>query len=303
MKKTLNSIVIEILKETGKFLTAREISEIIVEREPEFCNNKMKNTTKKTTNALVSQLIAEIGSHYPQMQKYNVSRTADRPKKLFFNNPNGNNDFELGYSKVKSTVHNKQKEHELYPKLAQYCKSIGIDTLRIDEKKSNKTGGENYNIWLHADVVGFKDISDNYNQATKECLIEYSSERSFLYSFEVKEGIIKNCDLRKYFFQTVSNSSWANYSYLVAEGIEEKAKEELQLLCASFNIGFIQLNQEEPEESDIVIQAPKTDIDWNMINRIANENSDFRKYLNNIQQTYKIQKHPNLKLSQPEWDL
>lgn len=304
MKKTLNKIVVDILKNNiGKSLTARELAEIIVEKEHEFCQNKMKNTTKKTEKELIRQLAAEIGAHYPQMEKYNISRTADRPRKLFYSNNIFENVDEIVETQSKKITHNQQKEHELYPKLKEYCKSIGISTLRINEKKSNKTGGENYNIWLHADVVGFKDISDNYNQATKECLIEYSCERSFLYSFEVKEGIIKNCDLRKYFFQTVSNSSWANYSYLVAEGIEEKAKEELQLLCASFNIGFIQLNKEEPEESDIVIQAPKTDIDWNMINRISNENSDFRKYLNNIQQIYKIQKHPNLKLSQPEWDI
>ena len=134
-----------------------------------------------------------------------------------------------------------------------------------------------------------------------DIIIEYSCERSFLYSFEVKEGIIKNCDLRKYFFQTVSNSSWANYSYLVAEGIEEKAKEELQLLCASFNIGFIQLNKEEPEESDIVIQAPKTDIDWNMINRISDENPDFRQYLKNISLTYK--RHSNPDIQPAKWDI
>ena len=107
---------------------------------------------------------------------------------------------------------------------------------------------------------------------TKECLIEYADERSYLYSFEVKAGTIETSDLRKYFFQTVSNSFWANYSYLVAEDVNDKAFEELQLLCSSFNIGYIQLNIDEPQESQIVIKAPKTSLDWNMINRIANEN-------------------------------
>ncbi len=301
MKKTLSDIVVEILHQTGKSLTAREISEIIINKEPEYCNNKMKNTSKKNTESLISQLIAEIGSKYPQLQKCNVSRTADRPKKLFYNSPINECNIENKNYQKKVSNHNNQKEHELYPKLAEYCKSIGINTLRIDERKSSKNGGENYNIWLHADVVGFKDLSDNYNQATKECLIEYSCERSFLYSFEVKEGIIKNCDLRKYFFQTVSNSSWANYSYMVAEGIEEKAKEELQLLCASFNIGFIQLNKDDPTESDIVIQAPKTDVDWNMINRISDENPDFKQYLKNISLTYK--RHSNPDIQPAKWDI
>ena len=102
-----------------------------------------------------------------------------------------------------------------------------------------------------------------------------------MYSFEVKKGRITTSDLREYFFQTVSNSSWANYSYLVAEEIEDKAKEELQLLCASFNIGFIQLNSENPSESEIVIQAPKTNLDWDMMDRIS-VNPDFKQFLYNI---------------------
>ena len=63
-----------------------------------------------------------------------------------------------------------------------------------------------------------------------------------MYSFEVKDGIIKSHELREYFFQTVSNSSWANYSYLVAEGLGgDLVEKELQLLCASFKIGLINL--------------------------------------------------------------
>lgn len=300
MKKTLNSIVIEILKETGKSLTAREISEIIVEKEPEFCNNKMANTTKKTTDALISQLIAEIGSHYPQMQKFNISRTADRPKKLFFNAPNNNSDCETKNSKVESIIHNQQKEHELYPKLAEYCNSIGIKTLRIDERKSPKINGQNHNKWLHADVVGFKDLSNKYSSETKDSFNAYSNEKSVLYSFEVKKGRITDSVLREYFFQTVSNSSWANYSYLVAEEIEENAKEELQLLCASFNIGFIQLNKDEPTESDIVIHAPKTDLDWDMMDRIS-INPDFKQYLYNISKMFG--KHSKEEYEKIKWDV
>lgn len=107
--------------------------------------------------------------------------------------------------------------------------------------------------------------------------------------------------MREYFFQTVSNSSWANYSYLVAEDVNDKAMDELQLLCSSFNIGYIQLNKEEPKESQIVIKAPKTTLDWNMINRIANENKDFQKYLDNITLVY--QGHSNDKTQKPNWDI
>lgn len=297
MKQSLSQIVISLLKNhKQQFLTAREIAEQIVKNEKDFCNTKMKRTKTKTKEDMIAQLRAEIGSNYAKgtMKQY-VSRTADRPRKYYYDDKNEIKQItETAQRKIK------QEEHKLYPKLAAFCNSKGIRTLRIDEKTSQKNGGENHNIWLHADVVGYQDLLENKNPATKECLMHYSSEKSYLYSFEVKHEIITTSNIRKFFFQTVSNSSWANFSYLVGLRVDEKAKEELQLLCSSFKIGFIQLNEEEPSESDIVIQAPKTELDWNMIDRIAAENPDFRKYLKNISLSYK--KHSNKDIQTPEWD-
>ena len=177
-----------------------------------------------------------------------------------------------------------------------------MQTLRIDEKKSNKKGGKKHNIWLHADIVGFKDLSLKYDDETRNCFVSCSDEKFALYSFEVKDGVIESSKLREYFFQTVSNSSWANYSYIVAEGIEDSAKEELQLLCASFKIGYIQLDKDNPVEgSDIVIKAPKTDLDWDMINRISIENPDFRQYLYNIPRMFG--KHSSDEYKKIKWDI
>jgi len=296
MKKNLNEIIAKHLKgNTNEYLTAREIAELIFNLNKDYYEDKINRTRLNTPADFLAQVSAEIGSRTPALEKYNVYSTADRPRRYYYDDSKN-----LGQS-CEEVKKNKQEEKKLYPKLAQYCKKLGIETLRIDEKTSNKNGGENHNIWLHADVVGYKDLAKNFNEDAKDCLVQYSSERSYLFSFEVKPGIIKSCNLRKFFFQTVSNSSWANYSYLVAEGIEDKAKAELQLLCSSFNIGFIQINQNKPEDSDIVIQAAKTELDWNMINRIAEENPDFRKYLKNISLSYKRHKNPDIKA--PQWDI
>lgn len=168
------------------------------------------------------------------------------------------------------------------------------------KKKSSKNKGANYNEWLHPDIVGFKDLIVDYTKEVKECLVQCAGERSCLYAFEVKDAIIQTGNLRKFFFQTVSNSSWANYSYLVATGVEEKAETELQLLCTSFKIGFIQLNKEYPEDSQIRIQAPKTEVDWDMINRITKENTDFQQYIKNILLAHLGHTSPNIK--KPLWD-
>lgn len=294
----INEVVNFLRKNENQLYTAREIVENIVENFPNACNEKMKNSKGnylKTKNDCIQQWVAEISAHKDSWQKKGILMTAGRPRKYYFANN------EQTAESCLKTKKNNQPEKELYPILAKFCDSINIKTLRIDEKESKKDKGKNYNKWLHADVVGFKDLISDFNKQTKECLIEYADERSYLYSFEVKDGTIETWNLREYFFQTVSNSSWANYSYLVAEDVNDKAMDELQLLCSSFNIGYIQLNREEPKESQIVIKAPKTSLDWNMINRIANENKDFQKYLDNITLVY--QGHSNDKTQKPSWDI
>lgn len=294
-----NEVIILLKSNPNRYFTAREITEYIAEKFPKACEEKMKNSKGgylKTKNDCINQWIAEIGAYKDTWIKKGISMTAGRPRKYYVTN----NETTLEVN-VKNTKKNNQQEKDLYPILAQFCNSINIKTLRIDEKESKKDKGKNYNKWLHADVVGFKDLIGDFNKQTKECLIEYADERSYLYSFEVKDGTIETWNLREYFFQTVSNSSWANYSYLVAEDVNDKAMDELQLLCSSFNIGYIQLNRQEPHESQIIIKAPKTSLDWNMINRIANENKDFQKYLNNITLVY--QGHSNDKTQKPAWDI
>ena len=299
MKLNLPRVVEDFLKNNkNSYYTAREIAEWIWNNKNEECIAKIERTSLTSEQDLIKQIIAEIGRHNPTWGKHNIHMTSDRPHKYYYDDQLIQI---LNNEKEEVKKHNELKEHELYPKLAEFCDSLGIKTLRIDEKKSNKDKGKNYNKWLHADVVGFKDLTRNYTEETKECLIEHSVSRSYLYAFEVKDGSIKSYNLRESFFQTVSNSSWANYSYLVAENYDEDVKEELQLLCTSFNIGFIKLNKEDPKDSEIVIQATKTELDWDMINRISEVNLDFKKYLKNITLSYIG--HSKKYAATPEWDL
>lgn len=198
--------VITLLKENpNKYFTAREITEYIVEKFPKACEEKIKNSKGgyiKTKNDCIHQWVAEIGAYKDTWVKKGVSMTAGRPRKYYY--ANNEKSIECYESFVRK---NNQPEKELYPILAQFCDSINIKTLRIDEKESKKDKGKNYNKWLHADVVGFKDLISDFNKQTKECLIEYADEGSYLYSFEVKDGTIETWNLREYFFQTVSNSS------------------------------------------------------------------------------------------------
>lgn len=103
------------------------------------------------------------------------------------------------------------------------------------------------------------------------------AQRARLWSFEVKL-LVNRSNVREAWFQAVSNSSWANFGYLVAAEVEgSETMKELRLLAASHGIGLILLDAENPTESEIRIPVrERGDIDWDACNRLAQENLDFR---------------------------
>lgn len=90
------------------------------------------------------------------------------------------------------------------------------------------------------------------------------------------------------FFPAVSNSSWANFGYLVAGEISGSATlKELRMLSALHGIGFMRLDIENLSESQILIPAKERAlVDWDTINRLVEENTDFQDYIKNIKQFY-----------------
>jgi hypothetical protein len=95
-------------------------------------------------------------------------------------------------------------------------------------------------------------------------------------------------NVRECFFQAVSNSSWANFGYLVAAEIGgTDTLKELRMLFAAHGIGFIKLDVDNPADSQVLIPARERDeIDWDMANRLATENRDFLEYVKLVKQFY-----------------
>ena len=103
-------------------------------------------------------------------------------------------------------------------------------------------------------------------------------------SFEMKKNIDYS-NLRQYFFQAVSNSSWANEGYLVCLKIDEDPnfKNELQRLSNAFGIGIIKLNPESISESEIICNARYNEnIDWDTLERLSEDNPDFNKFISDL---------------------
>lgn len=68
--------------------------------------------------------------------------------------------------------------------------------------------------------------------------------------------------------------------------------DECKLLANQFGIGLIRLDTEDPtENSNIVIQAQRKNLNWQTIDRIYKENKDFKvfiKYVNNSIKTNEV---------------
>jgi hypothetical protein len=181
-------------------------------------------------------------------------------------------------------------ERELHPLMVWFANQhFGAHCRTIKHEISVKKGPK-HNEWLHPDIVAFSLMTHGWEPPVVNLAQASGSIAAKLYSFEMKIEIGFST-LREYFFQTVSNSSWAHEGYLVAVSIDEdqEFRDELARLSQGFGIGVIQLNLREPLDSEIILPARERDeIDWETVNRIAEVNEDFMKFITDVVNSVKI---------------
>lgn len=296
MALNLAKAVIGYLKERpGEKLTARQIAEWVFATFPDECQAKKQSSQYVSTDAeLVQQLVAEISSQRPRLQKRHpeLKTTEGRPRKYYYSEKSDSAEVAAVESAAATPAaeanHSKLGEHALYPMLSQYLwEEFGVYSKRIDEKRASNKRGPNGNRWLYPDMVGMEDLGADWHQEVRDCVNQYSDKRTKLWSFEVKL-LINRSNARECFFQAVSNSSWANFGYLVAAEIEgQDTLKELRMLFAAHGIGFIKLDVDNPADSQVLIPARERDeIEWDMANRLATENRDFLEYVKLVKQFY-----------------
>ncbi len=291
----LDKKIVEFLKQNAeKKYTAREIAEWIFKQYPKECAAKKERAKNITTDAeLIQQLVREIASQRARVQRNypQIKTTEEYPRKYYFTTQSDQAEIEEIETSIKSPkgLQNKTRlsEHDLYPILSSFLWNVyGIFPKRINEKRSSNIQGVNGNKWLYPDLVAMEDLTSNWNQKIKDCVKEYSDKKTKLWSFEVKL-LINRSNIREAFFQTVSNSSWANYGYLVASSLNSNAKKELQILSSLHGIGFILLNSANEAESQILIPArERNEIDWDTADRLIKENKDFKSFINEVTRFY-----------------
>ena len=301
--KTRVEMIIETLRENSeRTFTARELAELFISRYPAEMEEKQKNPRYKNYNDLVTQLAAEIGGSRTQEAKKKCPNitTQDKPRpRLYYwsekptvkNEPVIKATFEelktqtqtQSESKSDSNLIPNLSEHDLYPLLIKFlAEEMGLFCKRIDERKSRNTQGAGGNHWLHPDIVALETLDKNWSSVVRDCVRNSNDAFVRLWSFEVKKDLNKS-NVRRSFFQAVSNSSWANYAYLVATGLDSAVEGELQMLSGLHGVGVLILNTQSLFDSQILIPArERNNIDWLSVNRITEENKDFESFIDQV---------------------
>jgi len=281
----------------GEKFTAREIARWIFATYPAQCEQKRANSLGgriRSDADLMQQLVAEIASSRQRIQaRYPAIKTTEgRPRKYYYSEKSDSAEVAAAECEWGSAATDANPsipgERELYILLRQYLREeFGVFCKRIDEKRASNKRGPNGNRWLYPDMVGMEDLGMDWHREVRDCVRQYSDKRTRLWSFEVKR-LINRSNVRECFFQAVSNSSWANFGYLVAAEINgQDTLKELRMLFAAHGIGVIKLDVDNPADSQVLIPArERSEIDWNMVNRLAEENRDFMAYVKLVKQFY-----------------
>jgi hypothetical protein len=266
-----------ILKELKKPLTANEIWQLAVDKG---FDKQLKSDGKTPWATLGARMYVNAKDHPKSL----FAQTDTIPKRFYLKSQASQIDLSAEPAIIETKGKKKKidyKEEDLHPYLAYFAYvHLKCFTKTINHSKSTK---KEFGEWVHPDMVGcyfpFEEWKPEvYDLSSSICNVSIN-----LHSFELKRELSFG-NLRECFFQSVSNSSWANESYLVAAEIsnEEAFIKELTRLSSSFGIGVIKLNLEDPDGTQIFLPAKyREKLDWDTIEKLT-MNNDFKEFLSRV---------------------
>ena len=189
------------------------------------------------------------------------------------------------FKRVKPKIQfHERKIHDLLAYFLKHHEYFEAYSKTIFHEESLK-GQKGEDKWLYPDMVAVNFEYANYQENN---LFQFIHKFDILpikiFSFEIKKELSFG-NYKEYFFQTVSNSSWANEGYLVALHIDDDDRfiEALQKLSLSFGIGVIHLVADNILQSRIVSPARYKDkMDYSVIDELARKNKNFTKFLKTV---------------------
>jgi hypothetical protein len=290
---TFNDLISDILDETKMPMSAQEIWDRATESKLDEKVGSAGKTPWATINARLYLNIKEKSEDSTYVQ---VSR---RPARFILRKhlSNASQVSAIGV-RVAGTDESSEKvkfgERDLHPLLVKFMRTAAsfncvVKTI-YHENSTRRTKGANE--WLHPDLVGVYFPFEDYIAETIDLQKHVSVSTVNLFAFEMKIQL-NFSNLRQSFFQAVSNTSWAHEGYLVCLKIDEDRDfiNELQRLSNSFGVGVIRLNAKSIHESEILFHSQlKDEIDWDTVNRLAEDSPDFKRFLSDLTEDIKLSK-------------
>jgi hypothetical protein len=183
---------------------------------------------------------------------------------------------EVGVKQQKAEKEKSYNERDLHMLLSSFLRVSREYSKTIYHEQSN--GKDTNQIWTHPDMVGIRFLNLK-TKSSQNLLKSVNRIDSFkLSSYEFKKEINNDNELKKAYFQAVSNSSWANFGYLVAFEFSSSLSDEMERLNQSFGIGIIKLDA-NPYESKILYPAKYRDLDFKTIDKLCKMNPDFDEFI------------------------
>ena len=252
---TIKQAILEVLKIDKKPLTAMEVRQVIAD---------------KALGDWPSHSIEAALGNFERKGDSRVKRTKKEKKFVYY------------LSKYEEENENSSKrgyrERDLHKLLSSYLKkNENIYSKTILHEKSQNSKDE-YQKWVHPDMIGVQFLKLKNKESN--ALLNISNRDSIfnLVSYEIKKEIQSDYELKRCFFQAVSNSSWANYGYLVAFKIDRGLIKEVERLNQSFGIGIIELNA-NPFESKQLFAAQYKALDFKTIDKLCEINVHFKDFI------------------------
>jgi len=278
MKYYFYDLCIDALKGSSKPLSADDIWQ----KAKDLKLDEKIGTIGKTPEATIAaKLYTDIKDNGDKSVFQQISK---RPAKFCLRAESS----KIEENEIYEEEHKKLKfnERDLHQLLANYLDSAPhfkckVKTIHHEISKKKTQGA---NEWLHPDLVGVYFPFDDYSSETRVLQEIFKVNSVRLFAFEMKTNI-NFTNLRSYFFQAVSNSSWANEGYLACSDISSDSDflNELQRLSNSFGIGVIKLSPQNIEDSEILFPAKfKAHLDWDTVNRLAEDNNDFKEFMEDL---------------------
>jgi hypothetical protein len=282
---TLKEAVLKSLEDIGNVTNHISVTNHIIEKG--YYDFGASKTPLQTISAVLGDFIRNGDTRVKRIKQSNGTYTYYLSK----NEQNIEVEVLSGASEVIPEVVTKPKverdktyeERDLHKLLTSYLKNTGIFSKTIFHEQSTY-GKDSNQIWTHPDMVGVKFLNLQAKASQNFIKAINSVDTVKLSSYEIKKEINSDSELKKAFFQAVSNSSWANYGYLVAFEISDSLTEEMERLSQSFGIGIIELNA-NPYKSKILFSPTYRALDFKTIDKLCKINREFEKF---IEQTEKL---------------